>query len=117
MSITSAQSRAGRGWLSWTQADLAARAHVGLSTVRDFEADRRAPVHNNITAIRRALEEGGGADLLKATDGLAAPATEAMAGASEDLPAKTRSRAKVQGKRSGSGAGGRRGKQSPRSTR
>lgn len=53
------QSRAGRGWLDWTQDDLAKRAGVALSTVRDFEKGRRIPVRNNLLAIRRALEQSG----------------------------------------------------------
>jgi len=32
---------------------------VGVSTVRDFEANRRVPTRNNLTAMRVALEEGG----------------------------------------------------------
>jgi transcriptional regulator with XRE-family HTH domain len=53
------QSRAGRGWLGWTQGQLAERAGVSLSTVRDFEKGRRMPIGNNLAAIRRALETGG----------------------------------------------------------
>jgi len=57
--VTSEQVRAGRGWLGWTQGDLAKRAAIGLSTLRDFEADKRTPIANNIAAIRRALEDAG----------------------------------------------------------
>lgn len=53
------QSRAARGWLDWSQEQLAERANVSLSTVRDFEKGRRTPINNNLTAIRAALEEGG----------------------------------------------------------
>jgi DNA-binding transcriptional regulator YiaG len=53
------QSRAARGWLGWTQQDLADRAHVGLSTVRDFEAGRRQPIANNLDALKRVIEEAG----------------------------------------------------------
>jgi hypothetical protein len=38
---------------------LAKNATVGVSTVRDFEAGRREPTRNNLTAMRVALEEGG----------------------------------------------------------
>jgi transcriptional regulator with XRE-family HTH domain len=53
------QSRAARGWLGWSQADFAAKANVSISTVRDFEKGRHAPIVNNITALRRALESAG----------------------------------------------------------
>lgn len=70
--LTPAQCRSARGWLNWTQAELAKSASVGLSTVRDFESEVRTPIQNNLAAIRRALEEGGGAAFLRATDTLKA---------------------------------------------
>jgi ribosome-binding protein aMBF1 (putative translation factor) len=57
--ISPEQSRAARGWLDWSQDDLAKRANVGLSTVRDFEKGRRTPIGNNMIAIERALSEAG----------------------------------------------------------
>jgi len=53
------QSRAARGWLDWSQDELAKRANVSLSTVRDFEKGRRIPIANNLDALRRAIEAGG----------------------------------------------------------
>jgi transcriptional regulator with XRE-family HTH domain len=53
------QSRAARGWLGWSQTELAKRAGVSLSTVRDFENAHRVPIANNLAAIRRAIEEAG----------------------------------------------------------
>ena len=53
------QSRAARGWLNLTQEELAQKANVSLSTVRDFEKGRRMPVRNNLLAIRHALEQSG----------------------------------------------------------
>lgn len=53
------QCRAARGWLDWSQDELAKRANVSLSTVRDFEKGRRSPVRNNLLAIRHALEQSG----------------------------------------------------------
>lgn len=53
------QSRAARGWLGWTQGDLAEKARVGLSTVKDYEAGKRTPIANNLDAMRRALEAFG----------------------------------------------------------
>jgi transcriptional regulator with XRE-family HTH domain len=53
------QCRAARGWLSWSQQDLAKRASVGLSTVKDFENGKRTPISNNLQAIQRAIEAAG----------------------------------------------------------
>lgn len=53
------QSRAARGWLDWSQEDLAKRANVSLSTVRDFEKGRRTPIGNNLVAMRAAIEAAG----------------------------------------------------------
>jgi transcriptional regulator with XRE-family HTH domain len=65
------QCRAARGWLDWTQQVLAERAHVGLSTVKDFEKGQRTPVPNNLTAIRTAIEDAG-VKLVFGKDGAAA---------------------------------------------
>jgi transcriptional regulator with XRE-family HTH domain len=59
MSIDPTQSRAGRGLLDWSQKKLAKKAGVGESTVRDFEKGRRDPLPENLSAIRRALEDAG----------------------------------------------------------
>ncbi|MBR0838154.1 helix-turn-helix transcriptional regulator [Bradyrhizobium manausense] len=53
------QCRAARAWLNWPQDALAKAASVGVSTVRDFEAGRREPTRNNLTAMKAALEKGG----------------------------------------------------------
>jgi transcriptional regulator with XRE-family HTH domain len=53
------QVRAARNWLAWTQAELAERSKVGLSTVKDYESGKRTPIANNLEAIQRALEAGG----------------------------------------------------------
>lgn len=57
--LTPEQSRAARGWLNWSQEDLAQRANVSLSTVRNFEKGRNVPIKNNLDAIRVALEGAG----------------------------------------------------------
>jgi transcriptional regulator with XRE-family HTH domain len=57
--MTSDQSRAARGLLDWSQAELAVRSNLSESTIRDFEKGRRVPSINNLAAIRRALEAAG----------------------------------------------------------
>jgi DNA-binding transcriptional regulator YiaG len=57
--MTPEQCRAARAWLNWPQDALAKSANVGVSTVRDFEAGRREPTRNNLTAMQAALEKGG----------------------------------------------------------
>lgn len=57
--LTPEQSRAARGWLDWSQQELAKRANVALSTVRDFEKGRRVPIANNLEALRRAINAAG----------------------------------------------------------
>jgi len=53
------QARAARGWLGWSQKDLANKAQVGLSTVKDFENGARKPIANNLGAMERALTTAG----------------------------------------------------------
>jgi DNA-binding transcriptional regulator YiaG len=57
--MTPEQCRAARGWLDWSQDDLASAANVSLSTVRDFEKGRRVPIANNLAAMKAALEAKG----------------------------------------------------------
>ena len=59
MILTPTQCRAARGLLAWSQDQLAKQADVGNSTVRDFEKGRRAPLDENLIAIRSALEDAG----------------------------------------------------------
>ena len=59
MDITAAQVRAARGLVDLSQKQLAEAAGVGLSTVADFERERRTPIGNNLAAIQRALEVAG----------------------------------------------------------
>ncbi len=68
--ISPAQCRAGRALLEITQTQLAASAALGLSTVVDYEKERRQVSPESVEAIRRALvragvkfidENGGGA--------------------------------------------------------
>lgn len=57
--LTAEQSRAARGWLDWSQEELAKRANVSLSTVRNFEKGRNVPIRNNLDAMQRVLEGEG----------------------------------------------------------
>jgi transcriptional regulator with XRE-family HTH domain len=59
--ITGGQVRAARGLLGWSQAVLAEKSEVGLSTVRRMEADL-GPVRvysDNLWKVQRALEAAG----------------------------------------------------------
>jgi transcriptional regulator with XRE-family HTH domain len=57
--MTPGQCRAARALLDLTQSELARAAELGLSTVVDFERQRRSVSGEAIEAIRRALEQGG----------------------------------------------------------
>ena len=56
-----AQCRGARGLLNWTQGDLADRAGVSRSTVKDFETERHTLHHSTERLLIEALEEGGAA--------------------------------------------------------
>ncbi|WP_082613885.1 helix-turn-helix domain-containing protein [Bosea sp. Root483D1] len=57
--ISIVQCRAARGLLDWSQTELASRANLSESTIRDFEKNRRIPGPNNLAAVRHALEQAG----------------------------------------------------------
>jgi len=57
--MTPEQSRAARGWLEWSRGELAKQAHVSLRTVASFERGEKMPLHNNIAAMRAAIEAEG----------------------------------------------------------
>ena len=57
--MTPAQSRAARALIGMTQPALAEAASLGLSTVVDFERERRVVAPLSIASIRAALEAAG----------------------------------------------------------
>ncbi|WP_424981614.1 helix-turn-helix domain-containing protein [Maritalea sp. S77] len=57
--MTPKQCRAARALLKWSQTELADKANVGLSTVRDFEKERHKPIENNLRAMIAALDSAG----------------------------------------------------------
>ena len=59
LGLTPEQCRAARGLLDWTQEDLAKRAGVSRSTVRDYEKGRHVLHRTSAAQIVLALEKGG----------------------------------------------------------
>jgi transcriptional regulator with XRE-family HTH domain len=57
--LTPALCRAARGFLDWTQADIAERAGVSRSTIRDYECGHH-DIHRATEAqLKLAFETGG----------------------------------------------------------
>ena len=59
LKISPAQARAARGLLGITQAELAGSAGLGLSTIVDFERERRQVSPAAVDAIAVAFENAG----------------------------------------------------------
>lgn len=59
MTISGAQSRAARGLLGWSQQELAERADVGLSVLRNLETGRASVLPASAERIRAALIAAG----------------------------------------------------------
>ena len=57
--ISSAQIRAGRGMLGWTQELLAYRAGVALPTVKNVERKKTDPRSSTMAKIERAFDKAG----------------------------------------------------------
>lgn len=57
--LTPALCRGARGLLDWTQADLAERAQVSRSTIRDFEGGRHELHRATEAQLRHAFEQEG----------------------------------------------------------
>jgi transcriptional regulator with XRE-family HTH domain len=57
--INSAQCRAGRGLLAWSQQQLADAAGIGVVTVHQLEAGTSEPRRATLEVIKRAFENAG----------------------------------------------------------
>ena len=57
--VSTAQIRAARGLLKWTQATLAQRSGLSAVTLNMIENETTKPREGTLLAIRRALELGG----------------------------------------------------------
>jgi transcriptional regulator with XRE-family HTH domain len=58
-SPSTAQIKAARALLGWSQRELARRAGVALSTIADFERGFRDPMPNNLQALVNSLAGAG----------------------------------------------------------
>jgi transcriptional regulator with XRE-family HTH domain len=45
--------------LKWSQETLSIQSGVSISTIRDFESERRNPIPSNKMALRTAFEKAG----------------------------------------------------------
>lgn len=59
MELTPELCRAARAYYGWSQDELAEKAGVGISTLRDFERGVRSPIKQNLLALERALASAG----------------------------------------------------------
>lgn len=59
MAITSAQCRAARALIAWSQDQLAVSSRVAKATIANFEAGKRTPYDRTLADIRAALERAG----------------------------------------------------------
>ncbi|TIQ46363.1 MAG: helix-turn-helix transcriptional regulator [Mesorhizobium sp.] len=59
MSISSAQCRAGRALIGWSQDQLATASKVAKATLANFELGKRTPYDRTLDDVRAALEAAG----------------------------------------------------------
>jgi transcriptional regulator with XRE-family HTH domain len=59
MILTPALCRAARGLLDWTQSEIADKASVSRSTIRDYEGGRHEIHRATEAQLRHAFEQGG----------------------------------------------------------
>jgi transcriptional regulator with XRE-family HTH domain len=71
LTITPEQSRAARGWLGWSQQDLAERAGIAKNTVYGFERGQRTLTSNNLAALDISLKYLFSEDKVQECDSIA----------------------------------------------
>jgi len=59
LSLSSAQCRAARALLAWSQDDLSSASKVAKATIANFEAGKRSPYERTLQDMKHALEGGG----------------------------------------------------------
>ncbi|MBY5405446.1 MAG: helix-turn-helix domain-containing protein [Rhizobium sp.] len=59
MYLSSAQCRAARALLAWSQDDLSSASKVAKATIANFEAGKRAPYDRTLQDVKHALEVAG----------------------------------------------------------
>jgi transcriptional regulator with XRE-family HTH domain len=57
--LSPAQVRAARGWLFWSQEDLAARSGVSQKSIARYELERSTAYPKTLIGIREAFEAAG----------------------------------------------------------
>ncbi|WP_418502554.1 helix-turn-helix domain-containing protein [Flagellimonas sp.] len=57
--INSAQCRAARGLLKWTQNDLARESEISNVTIRNFESEKTVPQKGTLVVLEMTFEKAG----------------------------------------------------------
>jgi len=57
--ITSAQLRAARAWLNWSQDDLSARSGISQRSIARYERGHSVPYADTLVSLRTAFEAAG----------------------------------------------------------
>lgn len=57
--LTSQQCRAARGWLDWSQDELAKKSGVSRRAIAEFERGLSVPHDRTLRDVRAAFESGG----------------------------------------------------------
>ncbi len=57
--ISPEQCRAARGFLNWSQEELAEKVRVGKTAIGDFEREKTIPYKKTLEDIKKAFEDAG----------------------------------------------------------